>query len=250
MKTPSQLSTTTKPLLSRLVHNYVHSQAVVSIKLRGLTIRFRPMSYDAVALYPIMQIYGVVPEGYSAVDIGAHIGIFSLFATLFNARRVMAFEPERENYQLLKQNIDANLLSGKVQAFDLAIWSMDTKKSLFTSKGSAFHGFYPDARHIGGVETVSCKGINSVLDPLEGPIMLKVDAEGSEYEIIAAMNAENFHKVERIALEYHVGNAVLRSAFPSLIHLLQKRAFVVSLREDAHIISGIKKQIGIGAISE
>ena len=209
------------------------------------------MSYDAVALYSIMfkQIYGVVPEGHSVVDIGAHIGIFSLYATLFNARRVMAFEPERENYQLLRQNIDANHLSRKVQPFNIAIWSKDTKKSLFTSKGSAFHGFYPDAHHIGGVETVSCKGINSVLDQLEGPIMLKVDAEGSEYEIIAAINDENFHKIERIVLEYHVGNAVLRSAFPLLVHLLQSRAFAVSLHENTHIIVGVKKQIGIGAIS-
>ena len=231
--------------ISRLIHNYSHTNAAISLKLRGLTVRFRPLSYDPIALYFILfkRIYGVVPSGYSVVDIGAHIGTFSLYACLTNASQVLAFEPERNNFRLLTHNIDTNRLANRVKAFNLAVWSEDTKRTLFTSRGTAFHSFYPYAYHVGGIEPVTCKGINTILQPLKGPIFLKVDAEGSEYEIITHIDDANIRKIARIELEYHVGSEILKSLFPSLVRFLNSKAFRLTFRKDSNVISATKSAL-------
>lgn len=46
----------------------------------------------------------------AAVDVGAHIGIWSInMASVFN--RVLAFEPVKENYECLKKNVPSNVIT-------------------------------------------------------------------------------------------------------------------------------------------
>ena len=40
------------------------------------------------------------------LDGGAHIGFFSLYASKNNAKKIYCFEPEKENFSLLQQNIE------------------------------------------------------------------------------------------------------------------------------------------------
>src|SRR6266446_785467 len=56
------------------------------------------------------------------IDIGAHIGIFSLFAASC-AARVFSFEPFPENFSLLKENIARNNFQGRVLPSPLAVWA-------------------------------------------------------------------------------------------------------------------------------
>jgi len=93
------------------------------------------------------------------------------------------------------------------------------------------------------MELVTCKGINTILEPLRGPILLKVDAEGSEYEIITHIDDENIRKIERIELEYHVGNEILKSFFPSLVKFLNSKAFRLTSRRDSNVISATKSAL-------
>ncbi len=231
-------------LASELVDNYFHANATVPLKLHGLTIRLRPLSYDPIALYSIMvrHIYGLVPSGYSVIDVGAHIGIFSLFACLSNAKQVFAFEPERRNFSLLIQNIRTNHREGTVHAFNLGVWSKDTRKILFSSRASAFHTFFPSRYHVGETESVACKEVNSILDEINGPIFLKVDAEGAEYEIVTSISNENIQKIEKIELEYHIGNHALKPLLPILVQFIESNAFSIRFRKDAHIISATRSR--------
>ena len=52
----------------------------------------------------------VVKEGMTVVDIGAHIGYYTLIAANLAGKKgkVYAFEPEAENYSLLVKNIKVN----------------------------------------------------------------------------------------------------------------------------------------------
>jgi hypothetical protein len=47
-------------------------------------------------------------------DIGANIGIFSLYANLRHGISVLAFEPAAPNYYVLNKNIEINRVAGKV----------------------------------------------------------------------------------------------------------------------------------------
>ncbi len=55
------------------------------------------------------------------VDIGANVGLYSIYAAAFSGCRVYAFEPEALNYAELNKNIFVNDLHGRVSAFCLAM---------------------------------------------------------------------------------------------------------------------------------
>jgi len=154
----------------------------------------------------------------------------------------LAFEPEPKNFELLKENLAINRLSEKVLAFKQAVWSRNEKRILFTSKGSAFHSFYPEKNGIGGTEPTDCVDINTILDPLDYPVLLKIDAEGSEYEIIPHISSINIGKISRIELEYHLGNPSRGIVFHSLVEWFFRKGFDVYLRHNVNVLSAVKKQ--------
>ena len=55
------------------------------------------------------------------VDAGANIGLFSLYCALFGAKKVHAFEPVGETYNLLKKNIELNNMSDVVTPINKAL---------------------------------------------------------------------------------------------------------------------------------
>jgi hypothetical protein len=68
-----------KPFFNRLVHNYVHSNVTLMVKLGGLRAKLRPLSYDSIVIFQVLvrHIYGKIPANSVVVDVGAHIGTFS-----------------------------------------------------------------------------------------------------------------------------------------------------------------------------
>ena len=204
-------------------------------------MKFRPLSYDSKVLYDIFvkRVYGAIPRNCSIVDIGAHIGIFTLYC-YSRASKVLAFEPESKNFKLLVKNVLANHLSN-VHAFRLGVWSGNETKTLFTTLGSGFHSFYPANDHVGGSETVSCVGINTVLDPLESPVFIKIDAEGSEYEIINHIRGRNAEKICGMVLEYHLGDPVLRGSFPSLLQWFTSNGFRTTLDQGTNVLTAMSR---------
>ena len=55
------------------------------------------------------------------VDIGANIGMYTIYAAAFSGCRVFAFEPESLNYAELNKNIFVNNLHERVSAFPIAL---------------------------------------------------------------------------------------------------------------------------------
>jgi tRNA1(Val) A37 N6-methylase TrmN6 len=65
------------------------------------------------------------------VDIGAHIGIFTIYASQFcNNGKIYSFEPVKENYDLLLNNIELNRLE-QVKPFEL----IDGLKQILAKQG-------------------------------------------------------------------------------------------------------------------
>ena len=60
-------------------------------------------------------------------DIGANIGLYSVYAAL-RGNRVLAFEPEAQNYAVLNRNIHANNLDHLIDAYNIAL-SCETRVS-------------------------------------------------------------------------------------------------------------------------
>ena len=59
--------------------------------------------------------------GEVLVDVGANVGMYTVWAAKTRGVKVYAFEPEAQNYALLNRNLVRNGLDGQVKAFCLAL---------------------------------------------------------------------------------------------------------------------------------
>jgi FkbM family methyltransferase len=136
------------------------------------------------------------------IDCGANVGISVLyFKTLYPNAEIIAFEPDKDIFAILKENID-NSNHKKVTLINKALWNTEGKTS-FIDEG-ADGGKILDSKNIPPhnlniieVETTSLRAcLNQKVD------FLKIDIEGAETIVIE--DCENLlHNVERIFIEFH-----------------------------------------------
>lgn len=124
------------------------------------------------------------------IDLGANMGCFSVLAGKYS--HVIAYEPETNNYNLLLKNIVLN--QSDVMAVKIAVGKegITTINDLQACSAVGMPG-----------ETVEVVNINTILDPLDMIDYLKIDVEGSEYDIIEDITIDNLKKCENIVLEFH-----------------------------------------------
>ncbi len=133
-------------------------------------------------------------------DIGANVGIYSIYAALSRKAKVYAFEPSFVNYYYLSANIVRNNLGKKIAAFPIALCE-DTNISAFnmhslrTGHALAHFGDEIDKMPFYGQEEVHFRqavmGFNAdtfiKVFPDTMPTHIKIDVDGIEPEIIKGM---------------------------------------------------------------
>lgn len=139
-------------------------------------------------------------NGGVVVDIGANIGSFSIYSAAKGAT-VYAVEPEPNNLQELKNNIDLNNMQDQVYVLPYGISDY---------KGTAV------ISDMGGGSTIKDESVNGTeIEVMSLDIMfdlyhikevdvLKIDVEGSEVEIILGASKENLNKCKYITMEFDI----------------------------------------------
>ena len=74
--------------------------------------------------------YGPIGSNWTVIDVGANIGVFTLYAAATGGR-VYAYEPMPENYELLLRNLKRNNKLGPVQPFPFGVASRRERRDLF-----------------------------------------------------------------------------------------------------------------------
>jgi FkbM family methyltransferase len=134
--------------------------------------------------------------GSTLVDIGANVGMYTVYAAVLRKMKVFAFEPESQNYALLNANIEANGISDRVLAFPLAMSDTLSPDKLYMSEfqiGGSCHSFGEEVGFdLKPRKAAFTQGAFSVpLDQLvEGgsipvPDYIKIDVDGFEHKVIA-----------------------------------------------------------------
>jgi FkbM family methyltransferase len=130
-------------------------------------------------------------------DIGANIGVYSLFAALKN-HTVYSFEPSAPNYYVLNKNIEINKLDNQIQAFNIALAFENEISHLRmgdTTLGGADNSFKEPIKESGEKFIVKFNQaiIGFTIDEfisryrLSIPNYIKIDVDGNEMEIIKGM---------------------------------------------------------------
>jgi FkbM family methyltransferase len=130
-------------------------------------------------------------------DVGANVGMYSLYAGVVARARVCAFEPESQNYAELCRSIFLNQAQERIQGYCAAIGEKPVELSRLLlssfSTGGSFHDFgepsrdYPaNARFAQGSVAFS---LDYLVDSgaLPVPDHVKIDVDGHEHKVIAGM---------------------------------------------------------------
>lgn len=166
--------------------------------------------------FPIAEVWvykTYTPPGFSinkkdiVVNIGAHIGNFSIYAALLAKQgKVYAYEPVPENFRLLNHNIRLNNLNNIVP-FNLIVsaGSRRRKRIYLTDSSGTSSVFGCQEQKYHSVKTI---GLRDIFEDnnLKKINFLKIDCEGSEYDILFNTPKRYLSKIDRIAMEYHEGS--------------------------------------------
>ncbi|KKQ27427.1 MAG: FkbM family methyltransferase [Candidatus Magasanikbacteria bacterium GW2011_GWC2_37_14] len=158
---------------------------------------------------------------YPILDIGAHIGCFSLFANALNSKiKIIALEPEPNNFKLLKENLKVNHCKNVTAAQQAVIPNChpefisgspgmlkpvqhDNKTTiLYLNTDSHNHSTFYETENTLEVPATTLENLISK-SKLEKISLLKMDIEGAEFEIFKNTCVETWSKIQYIVVEYH-----------------------------------------------
>jgi FkbM family methyltransferase len=210
-----------------LARSGVRGLPLAKLRWHGREIFYRPATSDPLAIYQVLGRRGgkaeySLPEQLKPeviLDIGSNIGASILFfRERFPAAKIYGFEPHPETFRILEKNI-AGLPA--IQVFNYALGATNAELAV-PFDGADFSGFMlakdPGGDWSGPLLPTPCqvKHAGEVVTDLglANVDLIKIDCEGVEYDVLAALPAELVQHCKWIVGELHN-----ESAFPLLAML-------------------------------
>lgn len=146
-------------------------------------------------------------ENKEVLDVGANIGDTTLYFLFKSAKKVIAVEPYQANCEIIKRNLETNLVDEKkviVLNCGIGHRSQTTISAEIINPGAC-----------GGIESTQGKiidifplsNISSMYDLQHS--VLKMDCEGCEYDALLEESCETLHCFDQMQIEYHYGPWIL-----------------------------------------
>ncbi len=210
--------------LIRLLQNWPRAIAIEwtgsdlkSMRLRNGVVLNAPTAINLAFLFHeiwVNEIY--TPPGYKihsgdvVIDVGANIGVFATFAaTRAPGVTVHAYEPFQDCVDWLQRNVEESGLRN-VHVHKAAVSGAPGEAQLQVDPSRWIVNSLFNGRGKGESITVNCLGLNDVME--ENGItlcdLLKLDCEGSEYEVLKGCTPATLKRVRRIVGEYHERPAI------------------------------------------
>lgn len=128
-------------------------------------------------------------EGMTFVDIGAHVGLYSVPAAkrVGASGRVLAFEPDDVNRAMLEANLQRNGVSG-VEVFPFGVCDRDGRLPFHRSGfNTGDHQLFHSGRGRASSE-IEVVQLDTIVDRLDARVdLIKMDVQGAEAKVLAGM---------------------------------------------------------------
>jgi FkbM family methyltransferase len=189
-----------------------------------LEVRDRATGLSFLCRAPAFQMFGEVfhlhlydlpwvpiRQGDVVIDIGANHGFYSLYAASQGAR-VYAFEPQRDTFELLCQNIRRNGLQERITPIPCAVAAEagHTMLSVVAQLAGGMSSIEPAFVHASGARVLETYPVASIDLPgflvneaIDAVRCLKLDCEGSELAILRSLADRDWQRMDGIAAEVH-----------------------------------------------
>lgn len=185
------------------VDQYAKSWPVATMKYEKTQVRYG--APNAAALWRVSTFLTKEPEtvkwiagfrpGDLFADIGANMGLYTIFAAVYSGAQVYAFEPEAQNFALLNKNILQNDVANKVVGWCCALTNERSIDRLYlspTDVAGSGHEFGAEVdSNLNPTKSAFAQGsLGYALDELvalkalPSPTHVKIDVDGIEHLVV------------------------------------------------------------------
>jgi FkbM family methyltransferase len=202
--------------------------------------------------YPVAASHRII------LDIGANIGIFTLYAARkAPAARIIAVEPFPDTRERLEELVETNHLRDRVTILNCAVTGTAGERTMESAKGmpSQYRRIYSpetatlNASHRGpagakqddnGVP-VRSETLAHVLDHARVTIvdLVKMNIHGSEYDVLLHTDPGVLQHCRQIAVQYHELPPEMRLGKEQIFEHLKRLGFNLITDDDTHRGSGL-----------
>lgn len=177
---------------------------VIKVNHNGTSLRFscptrisnfRAKTFSTKEPLTLQWIDGLMPNSI-LWDVGANIGLYSIYAAKHKGIKVVSFEPSVFNLELLVRNINLNGVSKLISVIPLPLYKTSCVSSIFLSSeniGAALNTFGEsygqDGKDLINVINYSVLGLSAddlfLKFGILPPTNLKIDVDGIEHLVLA-----------------------------------------------------------------
>ncbi len=164
------------------------------------------------------------------VDIGAHIGYFTLFAAKRSKDgKVFAFEPSKKSFSLFKKNIKINNYKNIISE-EIAIAKIKGKQILYLDKNNEISNTIYKQQESLDEKEINTITLQNIFEKykIEKIDFLKMDCEGAEFEIVMNTPSIILDKIQKISMEIH--EEIVPYTKEIMMKRLKKHGFNVTLQ--------------------
>lgn len=204
-----------RPSAESAVGAVVPGRSLLTVSFLDIMAQVRPGTNDLDLLVhhePKTLSWFRVGAGEVVVDVGAHIGRYTLLAAKSGAK-VISIEPDPSNFQLLESNVRLNRFNG-VALYRVALSNAAGVRELIlssgTNRGTSFvtnHGRSDPSCQTSERIPVDCITLDDLSDAegLRRIDWLKIDVEGHESEVLEGA-VRSLRNTKNLILEVTAGN--------------------------------------------
>jgi FkbM family methyltransferase len=188
----------------------------------------------------IHRCYRLWADCETIVDAGANIGMFSVWAARrLPDSRILALEPYPETFAKLQHNLRINQLETRVESVQLALAAQSGERAMPVAAESQTRSLVPADLATDGERVVKVPSITlaDLIDryKLRQIDLLKLDIEGSEWEVLHSTPASVLRSIRRIQFEYHEVHVRFGYSTRALFAYLQSAGYrLTHCHEDEH----------------
>lgn len=185
------LNLASSALATRVPVRVRHRRLMLLPRTRRSSYILRPQRYEP----DMLDFLDSLPGGACFWDIGANVGLFSMYAALTDGVRVLAFEPSAASFAALTRHIEINGMHAQISAYPLAFSAkteLNTLNMANSEEGSSFNQFGAEADQFDRPLSVTFRqaAIGFSVDDFvaafhpPAPTHVKIDVDGLEADIL------------------------------------------------------------------
>jgi FkbM family methyltransferase len=191
------------------------------------------------------------------LDIGANIGMFTLYAAREAPEaRIVAVEPFPDTFRQLEELVDLNHLRSRVTTMNCAVTAAASDKMMDSARGipsqyrrihssetatlnaehRGYTGALPDEHGV----PIQAETLGDVLDhsSVAQADLVKMNIHGSEYEVLLGTDENVLKRCRQIVVQYHDMPPETRLGKRLIFEHLEQLGFHLLLDDDTHRGSG------------